>query len=554
MTATLVSPLGAPGAAPRGQEILDNPLLNKDGAFTERERDAFGLRGVLPARVETLEEQEATALAGLRKIGDGLAKYSFLAEIQQRNETLFYRLLVRHTAEIMPIVYTPTVGRACQEYGSVHRRARGLYVSYEDRGRVREVLENRPNRRGARLVVVTDGQRILGLGDLGVFGMGIPVGKLALYSACAGVHPSYCLPVTLDVGTDTESLLADPSYFGLKRPRVTGADYDAFVKEFMDAVAEEMPGCLVQFEDFGNANAFRLLHDWRHKALSFNDDIQGTAAVAVAGLLSALRVTGGKAREQRILFLGAGEAGTGIGELWTAALAAEGMPEAEARETCWYVDSKGLVTADRADLNAHKRQFAHVHAPVATFAEAVAALRPTAIVGVAGQGGAFTADILAKMAEFNARPIVFALSNPTSKAECAAQEAYDHTGGRCVFASGSPFPPVLHGGKEWLTGQGNNVYVFPGIGLGALAVGAREVTDSMFLAAAKALAGLVTEADLEKGRVYPELSGIREVSAKIAEAVAEEAYRLGLASLDRPADLGAALRGSMYVPEYRDLA
>lgn len=535
---------------PAGFHLLSDPLLNKGTAFSEAERDRLGLRGLLPPRVFSIEEQEARALRNVRRKCDDLEKYLFLTDLQQRNEVLFHRLVANHLEEMMPLIYTPTVGRACLEFGSIFRKPHGLYLSIRDRGRIREIIRHWP-RRHVRLIVVTDGRRILGLGDLGALGMGIPLGKLSLYTACAGIHPGYCLPVTLDTGTDNEALLHDPFYLGLPIRRVEGPAYDEFVQEFVDAVGEVFPDCLVQFEDFANKQAFDLLHRYRDRIPCFNDDIQGTAAVTVAGLISAVRATGGALRDQRLLFLGAGEAGTGIGELWAEAMRAEGLPDAEARARCWFVDSKGLVTRARhAELNDHKRPFAHEHPPVATFEEAVDALRPTAIIGVAGMAATFTPAILRKMAGYNRAPVVFALSNPTSKAECTAQEAYDHTDGRVVYASGSPFPPVALGGRTLRPGQCNNVYVFPGVGLGVLASRAERVTDSMFLIAARTLASLVTDEDLAAGRVFPALPRIREVSARIAEAVAAEAWRLGLARAERPADLPAAIRACMFRPEY----
>ena len=548
--------LSANGGAnwPHGASLLTNSLLNKGTAFTARERDSLGLLGLLPPRVFTLEEQIHRVLGNLRRKTDPLEKYIFLTTLQNRNETLFYRLLQDYVEELMPIIYTPTVGQACLEYGAIFRRPRGLFISIRERGRVAEVLRHWPIS-DVRMIVVTDGERILGLGDLGALGMGIPIGKLALYTACAGLHPSYCLPITLDTGTDNEALHTDPFYIGLQQHRVRGADYDAFLDEFVDAVKSVFPHALLQWEDFGNRNAFDLLRKNRHRLCSFNDDIQGTAAVTLAGIISALRLTGGKLEEQRLLFLGAGEAGTGIADLYTVALQARGLSEAEARARCWFVDSQGLVVRGRPGVLAHhKAPYAHVHAPVATFAEAVEALRPTALIGVSSSSRAFTAPILRRMAEFNASPIIFALSNPTSKAECTAEEAYHETGGRAVFASGSPFAPVTVNGRIHVPGQGNNVYIFPGVGLGALTSEAKEITDAMMLAAAETLAAQVTNDDLTLGRVYPSLTRIRTVSHKIAVAVATEAWRSGLAGRLRPQDIEADIHARMFDPVYRDYA
>jgi malate dehydrogenase (oxaloacetate-decarboxylating)(NADP+) len=400
---------------------------------------------------------------------------------------------------------------------------------------------------------VTDGERILGLGDLGALGMGIPIGKLSLYTACAGVHPYYTLPITLDVGTDNASLLDGEFYIGLREKRARGKVYDDFIEEFVTAVQTVFPKALLQWEDFGNTNAFRLLQQNRRRLPSFNDDIQGTAAVALAGVIGGLQLTGGKLRDQRLLFLGAGEAGTGIADLYVAAAQAEGLTEAEARKRCWFVDSKGLVVKSRAaQLAEHKLHYAHDHEFVATLAEAVKALRPTALIGVSGMPQTFTREVVEMMSANNPRPIIFALSNPTSKAECTAEQAYTWSDGRAIFASGSPFPAFELNGRRHVPGQGNNIYIFPGVGLGALACEAREVTDSMFLAAAQTLASLVGQEDLAIGRVYPSLTRVREVSLHIAVAVAKIAYAEGLAQRPRPVDLKEDIASRMFQPVYRD--
>ena len=533
----------------RGADLLGDPWHNKGSAFTGPERSALGLRGLLPPRVFSQQEQVDRLLLGLRGEPRALDRYVSLMDLLARNSTLFYRLLTDHLEELMPVVYTPTVGLACQEFGHIFRRPQGLHITSEDRGHVGEILANWPQS-DVRVIVVTDGERILGLGDLGAYGMGIPVGKLALYTACAGIHPAQCLPVLLDVGTDNTALLADPFYLGLPQRRVRGADYDALVDEFVSAVQARWPGALIQWEDFGTANAFRLLRHYEDRCCSFNDDIQGTAAVALAGLYSALRITGGALADQKFLFLGAGEAGLGIGELITGALVAGGLSEAAARARCWYVDSRGLVVAGRAGLNAHKQPFAHAHAPVDDFADAVDALAPTAIIGVAAMPGRFDRRVLETMGRLNRRPIVFALSNPTAKSECTAQEAYQWTDGRAIFASGSPFDPVTLNGKTLRPGQGNNAYIFPGVGLGVVAGGLTRVTGAMLAAAARALAAQVTAADIEEGRIYPRLSRIREVSLHIAVAVAEVGYAGGLTAGPRPADLLAHIRASVFDPQY----
>jgi malate dehydrogenase (oxaloacetate-decarboxylating)(NADP+) len=537
-----------PAASPRGLALLRDPMLNKGTAFTEAERDTLGLRGFLPAAVMSMQAQADRILINLRSLPSDLEKYVALNSLHDRNEALFFRIVCDHIDEIQPLIYTPTVGLACQRYGLIFRRPRGLFISANDRGRIAEILENWPYR--AKLIVVTDGERILGLGDLGANGMGIPVGKLSLYSACAGVHPEQCLPVMLDVGTNNEEFLADPHYIGLRQKRMTGAAYDEFVDEFVSAARATFPGVLIQFEDFANHSAFRLLHKYRFEACVFNDDIQGTAAVALAGLFSALRVKGGKLSEQRLLFLGAGEAATGIAELVVSAMIAEGTSEAEALRRNWLMDSRGLVVKGRSGLNGHKLRFAHEQTPINDFMTAIETLKPTAIIGVAAVGGAFTPEILRTMAQLNEQPIVFALSNPTSKSECSAEDAYRHTGGRALFACGSPFDPVKLNGRTFVPRQGNNSYIFPGVGLGVIASGSRLVTDEMFMAAAHTLANSVSEADLEQGSLYPALPRIREVSAQIGAAIAEVAYQRGLASTPPPNDLIGFVQSQMYDPRY----
>lgn len=543
--------LSATGASRhvRGAQLLSDPLLNKGTAFTDRERDLLGLRGLLPPRIFTLEEQLDRSLAAVRRKQDAIEKYIYLTNLQNRNEVLFYRLVIDHLEEMVPLIYTPTVGQACLEYGSIYRRPRGLFLTLKEKGRIAEILRAWPQE-GVRLIVVTDGERILGLGDLGALGMGIPIGKLSLYTACAGVHPGYTLPITLDVGTDNPSLHAGEFYIGLKQARARGEVYDAFIDEFVTAVQAVFPRALVQWEDFGNTNAFRLLKKYRTRLPSFNDDIQGTAAVALAGVLAALRETNGTLANQRLLFLGAGEAGTGIADLYVSAACAEGMSEADARQRCWFVDSKGLVVQSRQDLAEHKLPYAHDHAFVPTLAEAVKVLSPTALIGVSGTPATFTREIVESMSAINPRPIIFALSNPTSKAECTAEQAYGWSNGRAIFASGSPFAPVEHNGRRHVPGQGNNIYIFPGVGLGALASEAREVTDEMFLAAARTLASLVQPEDLAIGRVYPSLTKIREISLQIAARVAAVAHDRGLAGVPRPKDLVQDIRARMFEPVY----
>jgi malate dehydrogenase (oxaloacetate-decarboxylating)(NADP+) len=535
---------------PTGINLLRDPTLNKGTAFTEEERKALGLEGLLPPYVNSLETQVIRVMENFHKKPTDLEKYIYLMSLQDRNETLFYRVVIEKIEEMMPIVYTPTVGQACQEYGHILRRPRGIFISTKDRGRVVDVLRNWPNK-DVRIIVVTDGERILGLGDLGANGMGIPVGKLCLYTACAGIHPRLCLPVTIDVGTNNEELLNDVLYVGLRQRRLRGGPYDDLVEEFIMAVQELYPSALIQFEDFATQNALRLLNKYRGQVCTFNDDIQGTGVVGLAGLYSALRITGGKLRDQKILFLGAGEAGIGIGGMVNSALVAEGLSEEEARNRCWFVDSKGLVVKSRSDLAEYKLPYAHDYEYLKDFLSAVKSLRPTVIIGASGQTKAFTQSVLEAMAVCNQRPIVFAMSNPTSKAECTAEEAYMWTEGRVIFASGSPFAPVTFKGKTHVSGQANNAYAFPGIGLGIIACEAMSVTDEMFSVAAKALANEVSEADLAQGRIYPARTKIREASAAIATAVAEVAYNQGIARKPKPDDLSTFIKSQMYEPKYR---
>jgi malate dehydrogenase (oxaloacetate-decarboxylating)(NADP+) len=533
-----------------GIDLLHDPSVNKGTAFTDDERDRLNLRGLLPPKVLTQDQQVAKVLESVRGKTSDLEKYIYLIALQDRNERLFYRVVIDHLEEMMPIIYTPTVGQACQLYTHIWRRARGLFISALDRGRIARILQNWPDG-PVRIIVATDGERILGLGDLGANGMGIPVGKLSLYTACAGVDPSSCLPVTLDVGTNNKDLIDDPLYIGLPQRRVPTAEYDALIDEFMEGVHTIFPQALVQFEDFGNKNAFRLLNTYRDRACCFNDDIQGTAAVCLAGLWSALRLTHARGLgSQKVLFLGAGEAGTGIADLVVAATTAEGISTDDARRQCWFVDSKGLVVASRRDLAEHKRPYAHDHAPLPDLLSAVRALKPTALVGVSGQPQTFTRAVVAAMSEINERPVIFALSNPTANSECTAEQAYAWSDGRAIFASGSPFPPVEYQGQRLVHGQANNAYIFPGLGLGVIASGARRVTDEMFLTAARTLAAQVTDADLARGRVFPPLGVIRQMSATIATAVARVAYDRGLASAPEPPDLHRSIETMMYQPAY----
>jgi malate dehydrogenase (oxaloacetate-decarboxylating)(NADP+) len=536
---------------PTGEELLHDAALNKGTAFTDQERDSLGLRGLIPPRYNDIETQVKRVMANYGRKNDDLERFIHLAGLQDRNETLYYRVVMDNITELMPIIYTPVVGRACQEYGNIYRRARGIWISKNDKGNMKDILRNW-RAAEVRVIVVTDGERILGLGDLGANGMGIPIGKLCLYTACAGVDPQLCLPVTLDVGTNNEALLDDPLYIGSRERRLRGPEYDELIEEFVLAVQDVFPNCLIQFEDFANLNAFRLLNEYRDRVCTFNDDIQGTAAVTLAGIYSGLRITGGNLKDQTVLFLGGGAAGVGISDLIVSAMMAEGLTREEAMRRCWLVDSKGLVVSSRDGLQDHKLRYAHDHEFLPDLMSAIKGLKPTILCGVSGQPNTFTPEVIAEMAKINARPMVFALSNPTSKAECTAQAAYENSEGRAIYASGSPFDPVEFKGQTFVPGQGNNAYVFPGVGLGVVACNAKHVTDEMFFTAANALAQQVAEDDLASGCIFPPLTKIREVSGGIAKAVVEEAFKSGLARIERPDDLDGFIKSHMYQPIYPD--
>lgn len=537
-----------------GMDYLRDPKLFKGMAFTLEERQALGIHGLLPPRIKSLEEQADNSLRNLRRFEDPLNRYMYMVDLLDRNERLFYKLLSENTDELMPIVYTPTVGLACQKFGLAFKRPQGLFITIHDKGHVYEILKNWPET-DVRAICVTDGERILGLGDLGAQGMGIPVGKLALYTALAGIQPHQTLPITLDVGTNRQELLDDVDYIGLKHKRVTGDDYDAFIDEFMEAVVKRYgQNTLIQFEDFGNHNAFRFLEKYRNQYCTFNDDIQGTASVAVAGVMAALKATNTKLSDHTFLFQGAGEASIGIANLIAMAMEKrEGIPFEEAKKKIWLKDSRGLIVKDRPEggISEHKAPFAHPHKTMKELNEIVKELKPSVLIGAAAVPKVFTEEILRDMATFNEKPIIFALSNPTSKAECTAEEAYTHTDGRAVFASGSPFPVFEGFGKRYEPGQGNNAYIFPGVGLGVIATGIYHISDKVFLTSAEALAELVTDEDLAVGRLYPPLSEIREISVKIAVKIAEEAYEEGSASTyPEPKDKEQFIRSTLYNYNY----
>jgi malic enzyme len=545
----------------RGRALLTDPLTNKGTAFSLEERERLGLEGLVPPAVATMREQLERVYENFKAKPTDLERYIHLASLQDRNETLFFRLVHEHIDEMMPIVYTPVVGEACQKFSHIYRRPRGLYVAYKDRDRIETILRN--HGRAPAVIVVTDGERILGLGDQGAGGMGIAIGKLSLYTACAGIPPQLTLPIMLDVGTDNEERLNDPLYVGARHRRIRGAEYQAFVDRFVDAVAMVYPDAVLQWEDFLKGNAIAQLQRFRDRLCTFNDDIQGTAAVVVAGIYAALRLTGTSIVEQRVLLAGAGASAQGIGELITAALVDAGLSVDQARARIAMVDSRGLVARDRVNLEPFKAAFARPRDEVAGYrckdracvslAEAIANFRPTILLGTSGTPGVFTEAVVRAMANVNDRPVVFPLSNPTSKSECTAEQAVTWSDGRAIVATGSPFPPVTFDGRTHRIGQGNNSFIFPGVGLGLWVGKVRRVTDGMFLDAAKALADQVTQEDLASGAVYPQLTRIRSCSRAVACAVIRRAVAEGHAAHAAAERVDAAVAAAMWTPEYRPI-
>jgi len=532
----------------KGYAVIQDGATNKSTAFTLKEREDLGLRGLLPYSTCDMPAQQKRVLENLRRKAFDIEKYIFLVALQERNERLYYRTVIDNIDEIMPLIYTPTVGQACKEFAHIFRKPKGFYVTPEDKGDIRKILDNWPAN-DVKVIVVTDGQRILGLGDLGSNGMGIPIGKLALYTACAGIHPNQCLPVMLDVGTNNEELLNDPLYLGYPHKRIEGEEYLELVEEFILAVQDKFPNALVQFEDFLTPNAYKLLKIYRNRVLCFNDDIQGTAVVTLAGVYASTRITNIAFKDLRIMFLGAGSAATGIGDLMVSAFMEQGLSRNEAVERLWFVDQKGLVVGSRKDLMPHNKPYAHDVEQLG-FTDAIRKLKPHVLIGATGAPGTFTKEVIRLMSEINDRPAIFALSNPTSRAECTAVQAYTWSDGRAIFTSGSPFDPVEIENKKYQSGQGNNAYVFPGLGLGAISCRASNITDSMFLGAANALANFVTQDNLDSGMLYPPLANIREVSLEIAVTVANTAFDEKLARIPRPKDLRQYIYSTMYDPAY----
>jgi malate dehydrogenase (oxaloacetate-decarboxylating) len=545
-----------------GSQLLDSPTLNKGSAFPEDERRELGLLGLLPFHASTLEEQLARTYENYKAKTSDLERYVFLNALQDRNETLFYRLVLNHITEMMPIVYTPTVGLGCQRYSHVFRRPRGLYISYPYKDEIDTLLDNAPSSE-VEVVVVTDGERILGLGDLGVGGMGIPVGKLSLYTLCAGIYPKSTLPVLLDVGTDNQELLDDPLYLGWRHERVRGKEYDDFIEAFVKALTKKFPHVLLQWEDFAKGNASRLLEKYRDRLCTFNDDIQGTGAVTLAGLLAAMKVNGSELFDQKVVILGAGSSAMGISEQIVAGIKLKGVPEREARSLIWLVDSRGLVHSARKDLESSKQQYAQPTESLAnwkveqsdrfTLADVIKTVHPTVLIGASAQTGAFTEEIIREMASHTDRPVIFPLSNPTSKSEATPADILRWTKGRAFVATGSPFAPVTEGGNTFQVGQCNNAFIFPGVGLGVLATKARRVTKEMFVSAAFSLSEFSPALRDPFAALYPPLELVRDVSRKVAVAVGREAQRAGWAEQISSDELNRRIDLKIWKPHYRRL-
>ena len=546
--------MATPEASPRivhkrGVELLRDPEFNRSTAFTEEEREAFGLTALLPSGVDTVDIQVQRARQQLDDKPTDLERYIYLISLADNDETLFFNVVMSDPAHFLPIVYDPTVGEACLKFGHIFRRPRGMYLSVKHKGRMAEVMRNWPIA-DVRVICVSSGGRILGLGDLGANGMGIPIGKLQLYTACAAVPPQHLLPIHMDVGTTNTGLINDPLYLGLRMPRISTEELDEIVDEFVEAVQQVFPGCCVHFEDWKGEDAMHLLARYRDRVCCYNDDIQGTAAVTLAGVLTALRVTGGRLRDQRFLFLGAGSAGIGIANLVTSAMARAGLTEDEARSQISLFDVNGLLEPSRTYLFDFQKPYAHPHVPSRDFVAVIESVEPTAIIGVSTKGGAFTKKVVESMARINDRPIIFALSNPTEHAECTPEQAYAWSGGRALYVAGVQFPCVRVGNRTLAPGQANNLYIFPAVGLAIYATKATRVTDEMFVQAAQALAEQVTEQELQRGLLYPPQTDILKTEVNIAVRVADLVFERGLAGVDRPSDVRAFVEAQLYTPSY----
>ena len=536
----------------RGLDLLQDPALNKSTGFTEAEKQALGLVGLVPDSVESIDVQMQRVLLQLSKAPNDLAQYIYLMNLLDHDEVLFYKTVMSDPARFLPIVYDPTIGEACLKFGHIFRQPRGIYLSITRRGKVRDVLRNWPDR-DIRFICVTDGGRILGLGDLGANGMGIPIGKLQLYTAAAGVPPQYLLPMYLDAGTNNAEYLADPLYLGLRQKRPATADLYSFVDEFVEAVQEVFPKCCIHFEDWTGVDAVHLLERYRDKYCVYNDDVQGTAGITLAGMINACKLKGSKLKDETYLFLGAGSAGIGLANLLCSALVEEGLTLQEARGRVHMFDVNGLLEPSRTDLVDFQMPYAHPHAPCKDFVQAINDLKPTTIIGVSTIGGAFSQDVVKAMCNQNARPIILALSNPTTHAECTAEQAYSWSNGKAIYAAGVPFDPVKLNGTTYLPGQANNFYIFPAVGMAIFATQASRVTDQMFIEAARAVADQVPADLLKQGLLYPRQENILETEIVTAARVATLVFDSGLARVERPKDMDAFIRQHVYKPEYKAL-
>ncbi len=533
----------------RGIEQLQDPSLNKSTAFTEAEKQALGLVGLVPDVTETEELQLQRVMLQLGKKDTDLERYIYLMNLLDHNETLFYATIMSDPARFLPIVYDPTIGEACLKFGHIYRQTRGMYLSITRRGKVKDILKNWPQK-DVRFICVTDGGRILGLGDLGANGAGIPIGKLQLYTACAGVPPRYLLPMYLDAGTNNEQYLNDPLYLGMRKTRPATADLYTFVDEFVEAVQEVFPKCCIHFEDWTGTDAVHLLQRYRDKYCVYNDDVQGTAGITLAGMINAAKIKGTKLKDEKYLFLGAGSAGIGLANLLCSALVGQGMSLKEAQSRVYMFDVNGLLESSRKDLVDFQKAYAHDHAPTRDFVAAIDSIKPTTIIGVSTIGGAFTQKVVESMSRINERPVILALSNPTEHAECMPEQAYTWSRGKAIYAAGVQFTPVRYNGETFLPGQANNFYIFPAVGMAIFATQAKRVTDEMFIEAGQAVADQVPSDLLKQGLLYPLQSNILEAEIQTAARVAKLVFDSGLARVPRPADIVTFIREHVYKPEY----